>query len=197
MRTVASVQHEISRMHSELTKLLEVERRQNQMMRTERDAALEEAKRLRGENAEMKEGAKRAETEVQRVMMEREEQFRRLQENNEVLHRQGQVQMLRAQAGERAQKDAMNSTVESIRSEFAKQFEVEMAVKLRELQEQKTMRVLAEKKLAEATRQLKGVSIHEVVVMPFIKFLTLCLLFLDEWFIFGFPILLGTRATGQ
>ncbi|KAF9460941.1 hypothetical protein BDZ94DRAFT_1323669 [Collybia nuda] len=161
VRTVAGVQHEISRMHTELTRLLDVERRQNQMMRVERDAAFEEANRLRTGNAEMREDLKRAAADVQRARLDRDDQaveFRRLQANNEVLHHQGQVHMLLAQAGKQAQKNTMHSTVESIRAELQQQFDAEMTVKLRELQEERSLRALAEKRLVEATQKLKGIT---------------------------------------
>jgi hypothetical protein len=168
VRTVASVQHEMSRMHAELMKLLDAERKQALMLRVERDAAFEHGSRLRAEHAEMKDNLNRAAVEIQRMNREREDQgieCRRLQADNEVLQllqRQGQAQMLRAQAGEQAQKDAMTSTVETMRAKVAKQFEVEMAVKLKDLQEQQSLRIQAEKKLADATRQLKGVNNHAV-----------------------------------
>ena len=191
-QTVLNVQHEMSAMHTGFTMLITAERETSARLRQERGSAREEAIGLRSQNGGLKEelrrlcgivGSLREEGEkLRKEVEEKRLEGERLSVENEVMRRlqyeNGRLteELVRRREGASTEvpssKVYVGEMLDVVRAEFGRHTEVRMSAILKDVQEQKSLRVQAEKKLADAMKQLKTVHIS-ITLLQFYGFLTL------------------------
>ncbi|RDB20314.1 hypothetical protein Hypma_012631 [Hypsizygus marmoreus] len=167
IQTVTNVQNEMSRMHAELLDVIEAERKQhaftaqmNISAREELKVANEKVKNVQSENGNVRAELRslRAENLGLREEVERARaQCELLKAENRVTRRAQQddadlredFDQVRAEEGQKAAKDYMDRGLQAMKTEFEKQLEVQIAVLMKEVQEQKALRASAERKLKQ------------------------------------------------